>query len=127
MSFNVRMDTEKDGDNRWDCRKEVVANIIRSQHPLVFGLQVRPACYFILLYHILMFLLLALPQGGDDGHHPQPAPAGLRAAGAAQAAPFAILMVCQIRDVWRGPWFVAVWSRGHTAAAGGPLPVKLLL
>uniref|UniRef100_A0A383WE09 Endonuclease/exonuclease/phosphatase domain-containing protein n=1 Tax=Tetradesmus obliquus TaxID=3088 RepID=A0A383WE09_TETOB len=39
MSFNVRMDTEKDGDNRWDCRKEVVANIIRSQHPLVFGLQ----------------------------------------------------------------------------------------
>lgn len=39
MSFSVRMDTEKDGDNRWDCRKEVVANIIRSQHPLVFGLQ----------------------------------------------------------------------------------------
>jgi hypothetical protein len=40
MSFNVRMDTEKDGDNRWDNRKEVVAGIIRNQRPLAFGLQV---------------------------------------------------------------------------------------
>jgi hypothetical protein len=40
MSFNVRMDTEKDGDNRWDNRKEVVAGIIRNQKPAVFGLQV---------------------------------------------------------------------------------------
>jgi hypothetical protein len=40
MSFNVRMDTEADGDNRWDNRKEVVAGIIRNQRPLAFGLQV---------------------------------------------------------------------------------------
>jgi hypothetical protein len=40
MSFNVRMDTEADGDNRWDNRKEVVASIIRNQRPLAFGLQV---------------------------------------------------------------------------------------
>lgn len=39
MSFNVRMDTDKDGDNRWDCRKECVADVIRSQAPLVVGLQ----------------------------------------------------------------------------------------
>lgn len=40
MSFNVRMDTDQDGDNRWDNRKEVVAEIIRKNRPLAFGLQV---------------------------------------------------------------------------------------
>eukprot|EP00775_Hariotina_reticulata_P004012 gene4012-4263_t len=39
MSFNIRMDTEQDGDNRWDCRKECVAEVIRKQKPLVLGVQ----------------------------------------------------------------------------------------
>jgi hypothetical protein len=41
MTYNVRMDTEADGIDKWDCRKEVVAGIIKKYKPMVFGLQVR--------------------------------------------------------------------------------------
>ena len=40
VTYNVRMDTEADADDRWDCRKEVVANIFKEYKPAVFGLQV---------------------------------------------------------------------------------------
>ena len=40
MSYNVRLDTDRDGENRWDCRKEAVVQIVRKHRPAVFGLQV---------------------------------------------------------------------------------------
>ena len=36
----MRMDTEADADDRWDCRKEVVVDIFKKYKPAVFGLQV---------------------------------------------------------------------------------------
>jgi endonuclease/exonuclease/phosphatase family metal-dependent hydrolase len=66
LSFNVRQDVESDGENRWENRKERVADIIGSWAPDIAGLQ-EP--YF----HQLNHLLEALPEysyagvGRDDG------------------------------------------------------------
>lgn len=40
MSFNVRWDNPEDGDDRWDNRRDTVADTIRTHQPQVFGLQV---------------------------------------------------------------------------------------
>lgn len=39
MSYNVRYDTEKDGINRWDARKEWVAAVIGFHEPGFVGIQ----------------------------------------------------------------------------------------
>lgn len=39
ISFNVRMNTTADGDNRWDNRKHAAVNMINAEKPTVFGLQ----------------------------------------------------------------------------------------
>lgn len=39
MSFNIRYGSAKDGENRWDNRKEQVAELIRQQGPDTVGLQ----------------------------------------------------------------------------------------
>jgi endonuclease/exonuclease/phosphatase family metal-dependent hydrolase len=39
MTFNIRLDTPDDGINRWDNRKDWVADLIRHYNPDVFGLQ----------------------------------------------------------------------------------------
>ena len=39
MSFNIRYDNAKDGENRWDLRKEHVAEVIREQKPDVIAIQ----------------------------------------------------------------------------------------
>ena len=39
MSFNIRYDTSKDGENRWELRKEHVAEVIREQKPDVIAIQ----------------------------------------------------------------------------------------
>eukprot|EP00877_Chromochloris_zofingiensis_P011527 jgi/Chrzof1/6628/Cz19g03090.t1 len=39
MSFNVRWDNPEDGDDRWDNRRDTVADTIRTHQPQVFGLQ----------------------------------------------------------------------------------------
>lgn len=43
MSFNVRTSggDPNDGDNCWDNRKAVVAQILQKYQPVVFGLQVK--------------------------------------------------------------------------------------
>lgn len=43
MTYNVRVETESDGDDNWPYRKEAVAALIRYHQPDVFGLQ---ECYF---------------------------------------------------------------------------------
>lgn len=39
MSFNVRFDTQVDGDNRWDMRKGAVPTMIADQKPTIWGVQ----------------------------------------------------------------------------------------
>ena len=39
MSFNIRYDNSKDGENRWELRKEHVAEVIREQKPDVIAIQ----------------------------------------------------------------------------------------
>ena len=41
MSFNIRYDNSKDGENRWNLRKEHVAEVIREQQPDVIAIQDR--------------------------------------------------------------------------------------
>ena len=39
MSFNVRLPTDADGDNRWQQRKDILVDTVRAQRPTVFGTQ----------------------------------------------------------------------------------------
>ena len=39
MSFNIRLGVAKDGENRWDLRKELVVQTIRQYNPDLLGLQ----------------------------------------------------------------------------------------
>jgi len=39
MSFNIRLGVAKDGENRWDLRKELVVKTIREYNPDLLGLQ----------------------------------------------------------------------------------------
>ncbi|MBK7409090.1 MAG: endonuclease/exonuclease/phosphatase family protein [Saprospirales bacterium] len=66
MTFNIRYDTPDDGINRWDNRKDWVADLIRHYGPEVFGLQEA-------LEHQIEDLAGCLPEwawvgvGRDDG------------------------------------------------------------
>ena len=66
MTYNIRFDNPDDGDNRWDKRKEFLADQIRSQEPDVLGIQEG-------LLHQVAFLAESLPDyeyvgvGRDDG------------------------------------------------------------
>lgn len=78
MTFNIRYDTDEDGDLAWPYRKERVASVIRFHQPDVVGLQ-EP------LEHQLAFLQEQLPaydwvgvgrvDGEDEGEH---GPVGFR-------------------------------------------------
>lgn len=39
MTFNIRLDTEKDGENRWDKRKESMINLLNNYKPSIIGIQ----------------------------------------------------------------------------------------
>ena len=39
MSFNLRFDTEEDGNNRWDYRKEACVKMLRETYPSIIGIQ----------------------------------------------------------------------------------------
>jgi len=39
MTFNIRFDNPKDGDKRWEYRKDLVCEIIRRYHPQILGIQ----------------------------------------------------------------------------------------
>jgi endonuclease/exonuclease/phosphatase family metal-dependent hydrolase len=39
MTFNIRYDTETDGENKWDLRKETTVELIKFYEPQVFGIQ----------------------------------------------------------------------------------------
>jgi len=39
MTYNIRLDTEQDGENRWDLRKELVVGLLGERAPDVFGIQ----------------------------------------------------------------------------------------
>lgn len=66
MSFNVRFDTEEDGDNKWSNRKEAILNMWNATRPSIVGIQEG-------LQHQVEFLDDNLPEyeyvgvGRDDG------------------------------------------------------------
>jgi len=66
MSFNIRLDVESDGENRWDARKEKVAALMAYYEPDFIGAQE-------VQHHQLQYLLATLSQyrsigvGRDDG------------------------------------------------------------
>lgn len=66
MSYNIRLDVASDGENRWDLRKERVAQLIQFHKPHFWGGQE-------VQHHQLQFLLGQLPGykhigvGRDDG------------------------------------------------------------
>ena len=39
MSYNIRYDTPRDGDDQWDNRKTAVVDLIKYYQPSIFGLQ----------------------------------------------------------------------------------------
>jgi endonuclease/exonuclease/phosphatase family metal-dependent hydrolase len=39
MSFNLRYDTDEDGDNRWDKRKDACINMLKETSPAIIGIQ----------------------------------------------------------------------------------------
>ncbi len=66
MSFNIRLDVESDGENRWDARKEKVAALMNYYEPDFIGAQE-------VQHHQLQYLLSTLKNyrsagvGRDDG------------------------------------------------------------
>lgn len=66
MSFNIRMDTEEDGFNRWSNRKDYACDMIRFHHPDLIGAQE-------VLHHQLQDMCQRLPEyeavgvGREDG------------------------------------------------------------
>ena len=60
MTFNIRQGNGKDGDNRWEFRKDFVCDVIRDETPDVIGLQ---EVYHFQLEHLLQHL----PQYGAVG------------------------------------------------------------
>ena len=60
MSFNIRFGTARDGDNRWDNRKELVYDVIRQHSPDLVGLQEA-------LRHQLDEIRKALPEYDEIG------------------------------------------------------------
>lgn len=67
MSFNIRYDTEEDGDNKWDNRKQACLDMLTEIEPTVFGIQEG-------LHNQVSFLDRNLSDydyigvGRDDGH-----------------------------------------------------------
>lgn len=39
MTYNIRLDTDSDGENRWDMRKDFLAGQVRFYHPDFMGVQ----------------------------------------------------------------------------------------
>jgi endonuclease/exonuclease/phosphatase family metal-dependent hydrolase len=39
MTYNIRYNTPRDGENRWDLRKAEVVELIERYHPAIFGIQ----------------------------------------------------------------------------------------
>jgi endonuclease/exonuclease/phosphatase family metal-dependent hydrolase len=39
MTFNIRYGTAKDGDNHWNARREMLFDVVRTEHPDLIGLQ----------------------------------------------------------------------------------------
>ncbi|WP_196888007.1 endonuclease/exonuclease/phosphatase family protein [Aureivirga sp. CE67] len=66
ISFNLRFDTEEDGENKWDNRKEACIKALEKTKPSIFGIQEG-------LYHQVQYLDTNLPNykyvgvGRDDG------------------------------------------------------------
>ncbi|MCL3781358.1 endonuclease/exonuclease/phosphatase family protein [Prolixibacteraceae bacterium JC049] len=67
MSFNLRYDTDEDGENRWSNRKEACVEMLKETNPAVFGIQEG-------LHHQIEYLKEKLPKykyagvARDDGH-----------------------------------------------------------
>jgi endonuclease/exonuclease/phosphatase family metal-dependent hydrolase len=68
LSFNLRFDNPRDGEDRWEMRKDLVVQTIKAHDPDIVGVQEA-------LMHQLEHVLNALPEyayigvGRDDGKH----------------------------------------------------------
>jgi endonuclease/exonuclease/phosphatase family metal-dependent hydrolase len=68
MSYNIRFDNPQDGDNKWEFRRERVANLIRFHQPDLIGIQEA-------MIDQIYFLSAYLPEydwygvGREDGKH----------------------------------------------------------
>lgn len=60
MTFNLRLDTMEDGENRWDKRKHMIVDIVKERKPIVVGIQEG-------LHHMLTYLQEALPHYAQLG------------------------------------------------------------
>ncbi len=66
ISFNIRLDVQSDGENRWDARKEKVTGLMRFYEPGFIGTQE-------VMHHQLLFIKEELKSyahigvGRDDG------------------------------------------------------------
>ncbi len=66
MSYNIRYDNPKDGENWWEKRKDAVVGLINTYHPEIFGIQEG-------MHHQVQYLDSSLTQynyigvGRDDG------------------------------------------------------------
>ncbi len=66
MSFNIRLDVQSDGENRWDARKEKVTGLMKFHSPDFMGTQE-------VMHHQLLFIKQELKNyahigiGRDDG------------------------------------------------------------
>jgi endonuclease/exonuclease/phosphatase family metal-dependent hydrolase len=66
MSFNIRLDVQSDGENRWDARKEKVTGLMKFYEPDFIGTQE-------VMHHQLLFIKQELKNythigiGRDDG------------------------------------------------------------
>jgi len=49
LTYNIRLDTEQDGVNRWDNRKESMVELVNRYSPAIFGVQEA-------LYHQVCYL-----------------------------------------------------------------------
>jgi endonuclease/exonuclease/phosphatase family metal-dependent hydrolase len=67
MSFNLRYDTEEDGSNKWNNRKEACIKMLANTQPCILGIQEG-------LHHQVTYIKENLPQynyvgvGRDDGY-----------------------------------------------------------
>jgi endonuclease/exonuclease/phosphatase family metal-dependent hydrolase len=66
LTYNIRLDTEQDGENRWDYRKVSMVELVNRYRPAILGVQEA-------LYHLVCYLDSSLVNytyigvGRDDG------------------------------------------------------------
>ncbi|MFC7166260.1 endonuclease/exonuclease/phosphatase family protein [Halospeciosus flavus] len=76
MTYNVRLDTDEDGEHAWPHRADAVASTVRFHRPAVVGLQEPKANQLRdLCERLPNYTFVGEPRDGEDGEH---TPVGFR-------------------------------------------------